>query len=135
MLPREQHHSRIQHQRQQEVRRDHRAQGPNCREQLDLKIVWDDLANGPDARKDDHHGHQCDADRKGIFEAPDHQLHLVEEFDVGGLLGGGAPAHVDGEHVRENGLGNVEGDTAEEDGEEGNPGEVFEDWWGLLEKN
>lgn len=44
-----------------------------------------------------------------------HSRNLFEEGVVGGFFGGGAPLHVDGEEVAEEGLGDVQGDAAEED--------------------
>lgn len=47
-----------------------------------------------------------------------------EEGGVGDLLGGGAPAHVDGEHVGQERLGDVHGDAAEKNEEERYPAET-----------
>jgi hypothetical protein len=64
------------------------------------------------------------ADR--VLELLDHLGHLDEEVGELGLLAGGAPAHVDLEHVGEQRLGDVEGEATEEDGQHEDPLDVLE---------
>lgn len=52
---------------------------------------------------------------------------FFKERYVFDLLCGGTPCHVDLEKVTEEGLGYVEGDATEEDGEEEEPFEILED--------
>ena len=52
---------------------------------------------------------------------------LEEKVGLVELLGRGAPRHVDLEHVREEGLAQVQAQPAEEDDEHGQPLEVFDE--------
>jgi hypothetical protein len=79
-------------------------------------------------RAHNHHGHHAEAKYEREFEALEQPRDFFEKGDVLDFLGRGAPGHVDFEEVAEEGLGDVEGDAAEEDGEEKEPFEVFDDW-------
>lgn len=81
-------------------------------------------------RADDHAGRHGDAEDKRVLEPLEETGHLLEEGDVFDFFGRGAPGHVDLEEVAEQGLRDVHGEAAEEDGHEEEPLEVFADWQG-----
>ena len=74
----------------------------------------------------DHHPGTREAEDEGELELLHDLGHLLEEGRVFGFFAGGAPRHVDAEHVRQDGLGDVQADAAEEDHKERDPGEVLE---------
>lgn len=82
---------------------------------------------GSEASKVNHASDHGNHDQVHPLEALPDLWDLGEEVGVVLLLGCGSPAHVDGEHVRENGEEDVERDTTEEDHEEGHPLEVLEE--------
>lgn len=58
---------------------------------------------------------------------------FLPEMDFLDFFGGGAPYHVDLEEVTQDGLRDVDGEAAEEDGEHGDPFQVVDDcWWRLV---
>ena len=123
-LPRECHQRRVEHDGQQQMTNGHGRQGEDSHEILDLPVVWYEGCCG-------EHDHAHDAE-EGKGEA---ELELLDDFrdfdkEVGefGFLGGGAPGHVDFEHVGEESGGDVERKTTQENGEHENPLEVLEDW-------
>lgn len=103
------------------MRKDNRGERPYRDEQPDLPKVRHEM------RQHDHHGGRREAEEQGPLELLQNLGHLLEEGGVLGLLGGGAPGHVDAEHVADDGLGDVQADAAEEDGEDGDPAQVLED--------
>lgn len=54
---------------------------------------------------------------------------FLSEMDFFDFFGGGAPCHVDLEEVTQDGLRDVDGEAAEEDGEHGDPFQVVDDCW------
>lgn len=111
-LPRKQHEVRVQRDREEEVPEDDCRQRPDGGEEVDL----------PEGRRDggeaDHAGAADDAEEEGELELLQQLRHLFEEGRVFDLLGRRAPAHVDGEHVAEESLADVQGYAAEEDRQE-----------------
>ena len=101
-----------------------RSHGQYGHEILDHPIRRNDLAR---RRQKDHTDDTDNRKSDTELEFLEHLGHLDEEIGKLGFLGGGAPGHVDFEHVREQGLGHVEGQAAEEDAEHEDPFEVFED--------
>jgi len=67
--------------------------------------------NRQDNHANDRNSHEGKRPAEGAGDAGD----FFEEGVVGGFFGGGTPLHVDGEEVAEEGLGDVQGDAAEED--------------------
>lgn len=100
------------------------TQGEDGDKLLDIPTPGDELPFGHDDHADDARERKQD----GVLEGPGHLRDLDEEVGEGDLLGGGAPGHVDGEHVAEEGLGDVQGHAAEEDDEHETPFEILEDW-------
>ena len=121
------HQSRIQHQRQQEMKHHHHTQRPNRRKGRDLPVVGDHPAHWAHATQHGHgRGHDKTKDERELELAQD-PWHLVEEGRLLGLLARRTPRHVDGEHMGGNRLRHVDRDTAEEDGQQGQPGEVLKE--------
>ena len=94
--------------------------GQNRHEILNLPIRRDEIAR----RKHDHARQTEHGEEHAELEFLEHFGHLDEEVGELGFFGGGAPGHVDLEHVREEGLRDVEGEAAEEDAEHECPFEV-----------
>ena len=72
-----------------------------------------------------HHSHntnRCEGERE--FKPAGDFGHFEEEIGGFDFFGGGAPGDGEGEHVAGEGGGDVEGEAAEEDGEEEGPFEV-----------
>ena len=122
--PGEEHEIRIQRDGQEEVAEDDGGEGPDGDEDADLPEV------GHEAGEHDHHGGGAEDEDEGALELCQDLGHLLEEGGVLGLLGGGAPAHVDADHMADDGLADVEADAAEEDAEQRDPLEVLEDGGG-----
>lgn len=76
----------------------------------------------------DHNPGTCEAEKEGPFEAFQQPGKFFEKGGVFDFFYGGSPAHADLEEVAEERLGYVNGDAAQEDGEEKEPFEVLEDW-------
>lgn len=101
------------------MKRHDQRQRPDGGEAGDQPVVRDDISERADAGEDDHGGDRDDAKGKGEFEPAEDDGDLVEEGSARRLFGRGAPRHVDRQHVRRDGLGDVQRDAAEEDGQEG----------------
>ena len=76
----------------------------------------------------DHEARAAEAEDKGELEAAQDSQRFLAEIDLLGLLSCGAPRHIDLEEVREQGLREMERETAHEDGEHGNPLDVLSHW-------
>lgn len=76
--------------------------------------------DAPERRGDggeaDHACRTNDAEDEGEFELFEQLRHFLEEGRVLDFFRRRAPAHVDGEHVAEECLADVDGQAAEEDG-------------------
>ena len=120
------HQPRIQHKRQQKVERDHCTHRPDSRERRNLPVERDHGAQRADPSKHNHTRNHDDAKDKGELELGQDLGHLFKERRVLGLLARRAPRHVDAEHVARDGLADVDRHAAEEDGEQGQPSEVFD---------
>lgn len=103
------------------------TQWPNSDEVRDLIGIRDHLAQRTHTRKRDHTSDHHHAKSKGEFELAENGGDLVEERRLGLLLGRRAPRHIDAEHMRRNRLADVDGDAAEEDGQERQPFQVLEE--------
>lgn len=79
------------------------------------------------ARKIDHAPYYWD--HRGIhpLETLDNLGHFLEEVRVFFFLGGGAPRHLDLEHMRQNRNAEMERQAAEEDGHQWQPLEVLKE--------
>ena len=91
---------------------DDRRQRPDGGEEVDAP------EGRGDGGKADHAGAADDAEEEGEFELLQQLRYLFEEGRVFDFLGRGAPGHIDGEHVAEKRLADVQGYAAEEDGQE-----------------
>ena len=101
------------------MRSQHNSERNSSRWPGDLPTPWREAAqvdHAADARHDEH---------VHPLEVLEDLGDLLEEIRGFGFLGGGAPLHVDAEHVSEQREEDVEGDAAEEDGEHGHPLEVL----------
>lgn len=76
-------------------------------------------------RSNDHQSRAQRTEHKSPAEPLDQFGHLLEEVRLLDLFRGGAPRHVDFEEVAEERLRDVQGDAAEEEGEEEEPLEVL----------
>jgi hypothetical protein len=107
------HHERgIQGHGQEEVA------GGDHGEREDGDEVGDLPREGDDVEADEDDAGAGDAEEEGTLEASEQARDLLEEGDVLDLLGRGAPGHVDAEEVADDGLGDVQGAAAQEDGEQ-----------------
>lgn len=90
------------------------------------------VINAPVPRKHrcarNHKSRARNTEDEGEFETLHKSRHFFEKGGVFDFLGGSAPRHVDFEEVAEKRLGDVHRYSAQEDGEEEEPFEVFEDW-------
>lgn len=105
----------------------HRAQRPDCREVRDAVRVRHQAAKRADPGQHHHTSQHQHTEGKGVFELAKDGRDLIEERGFGLLFCGGAPRHVGAEHVRSNGLANVDRDAAEEDGEQRQPLEILKE--------
>jgi len=122
-LPRESHQRRIQRERQQEMRDSDRAHRQDSDEILDSPVVWDERPDGQDY-------YACkteDTEEHGELELLQDLGDFDEEVGELGFLGGSTPGHVDLEHVRKEGLGDMQRETSQEDGEHEGPLDVLEE--------
>lgn len=71
---------------------------------------------GQDLCTHNHYDSRGKAENERVFEAFQQAGQFFEEDDVFGFFGRCAPCHVDFEEMRKEGLGDVQGDPAEEDG-------------------
>jgi hypothetical protein len=97
-LPREQHEVRVQHDRQEEVRKDDGGKRPDGKELGDTPVPWHN------ASASDHAERHDDAEDEGVLEVLDDFADFLEEGGVFGLLAGRSPVHLDAEHVGQEGL-------------------------------
>ena len=95
----------------------HRRHGQDGHEILDLPIRRDERRGG----QDDHADDPDKGEKHAELELLEHLGHFDEEVGELSFLGGGAPGHVDFEHVCEKSLGDVQGETAKEDAEHKGP--------------
>ena len=105
---------------------DNVCQRPNGYKLGDLPIIRNQLPHGSDARQDDHHGNHGDTPDEGDFEFLDDGRHFLEEGGIGRFLGRGTPAHVDPQQMAKDRLRDVNGNPAQEGGEDEEPFEVLE---------
>ena len=71
--------------------------------------------------------HAGEAEDECVLESPQDADDLLAEVDIVNFLGRCSPGHVDLEEVAEDGLRDVQGDAAKEDGKKRDPGEVLEE--------
>ena len=71
--------------------------------------------------QNDHPDDDDEAEDQGEFELFEDLGDFFEESGISSFFRSRTPAHVDAEHVREYGLGNMQRDTAKEYGEENDP--------------
>jgi hypothetical protein len=121
------HQPWIQDQWEQEMKCHDERQRPDGGEALDLPVVGYHVTQRSNARKDNHACDHDQAEDEGELEAAEDGGDLVEEGRTRCFLGCGAPTHIDGQHVRGDGLEDVKRDAAEEDGQEGQPGQIFDE--------
>jgi hypothetical protein len=104
-LKRKSHQSRVQQERQKQMSQHNRQQRPDGNNHLDLPHTRYDANT-----RSEHNHHEQDnaAHDKGILERFQDARDLVQEGDVVDFFACGAPLHVDGEHVREDCLPDVD---------------------------
>ena len=78
------------------------------------------------ARKHNHSDDEGEGEDEGEFEFLEDLGDFLEEIRIFGFFGGGAPCDVDFEHMAEKGVGDMEGETAEEDGKHEGPFKVLD---------
>ena len=100
-----------------------RRHGQDGHEILDLPVVGHEWCNS----EDDHSGDTDDGEQHGELELLEHLGHFNEEVGEFGFLGGGTPRHVDLEHVAQESLGDMQGETTQEDCEHEGPLHVLEE--------
>ena len=120
-LPRKRHQPRVERDGQQDVTEDETRVGHDGLELDDVVRVGDEAGLG----HDDQAGHGDDGEGHAEPEVLEDLGHLDEEVGELEFFRRRAPRHVDLEHVREDGLGDVDGDAAEEDEEHEEPLEVL----------
>lgn len=120
-LPSEHNQVRVQRNRQQYMPSNTHRERVNSDKAIDAPLP------GHHRRHNRHHRNARKAIRKRPLESLQYSRNLLEEAALLGLLGRRAPAHLDAEQVGSEGLRDVHAETAEEDSEEGDPGEVFEE--------
>lgn len=102
------------------------CQGPDRDKLRNLPVVRYQFAERAHAGKYDHHGNHGNTPDKRHLELSDDSWNLLEKRGIGCLLGCGAPGHVDAKEMAEDGLGDVDGNAAEEGGQNEEPFGVFE---------
>ena len=102
------------------------CQWPDHDEFRNLPVVRHQFADRTHAGKYDHHGNHDNTPDKRHLELSDNGRNLLEKRGIGRLLGGGAPGHVDAKEMAEDGLGDVDGNAAEEGGQNKEPFEALE---------
>ena len=112
---------------------DNVCQWPDRDELRNLPVVRHQFADWAHAGKYDHHGNHGNAPDKRHLELSDDGRDLLEKRSIGRLLGGGAPGHVDAKEMAEDGLGDVDGNAAEEGCQNEEPFGVLEycEWLAL----
>lgn len=111
-LPLEHNQIRVQRNRQQRMTRHTKRQREDRHKRINPPHLGHSLT-----RQQNHANHKRTAKRKRILEPLQHTRNLLEKGKTGGFFGRGAPLHVDAEEVGEQGLGDVQRDAAEEDGQ------------------
>ncbi len=111
--PRESHQPRIQRNRQQQMTPNQHSQRKDRDELVDVPTPRDELRS----RHDDHNRNRQERQRNRVLERSRDFRDLDEEVRELDFLRGGAPGHVDAEHVAEERLRDVERHAAEEDDE------------------
>ena len=101
----------------------YRGHGQDGDEILDLPIGRNEGTGG----EDDHADYAQDGKGHAELEALEDLGHFDEEVGEFHFFRGRTPGHVDFEHVGEESLRHVEGETAEEDTEHEGPFEVHDD--------
>lgn len=92
----------------------------DTREVSDLPVVREHMV------RRDHEHRRRQAEDEGALELIEDRDHLLPEQNGLDLFRRRAPVHFDFEEVAQDGLRDVEGDVAQEDGEHGDPLQVFE---------
>jgi hypothetical protein len=108
------------------VAADNICQRPNSDKFSDLPIVGYQLSNWSYTSKDDHHCYHRDTPNESYLELLDDCRNLLKERGIGRFFGGGAPGHVDAKKMAEDGLGDVDGNTAKEGSQDEEPSQVLE---------
>jgi len=101
---------------------DRRGQGVDAVKLMDLPL------DGENRRAADHEGRAGKAENKSELEPPNDLHNLGPKVYFFQLFGCCAPDHVDLEEVRQDSLRKVNGDPSQEDGEHGDPLDVFPDY-------
>ena len=99
----------------------HGRHGQDGSKVLDPPVVWNEGTFG----KDNHADDRDECKRHAVLEPLEHLRDFNEEVGEFGFFRGRAPGHVDFEHVRKQGRGDVERKAAEEDGEHEDPFDVL----------
>ena len=120
-LPCKRHQPRVERDRQQDVTEDEYRIRHDGLELVDVPRVRDEAGLG----HDDQPGQGDDGEAHAEPEVLEDLGDLDEEIGELEFLRRRAPRHVDLEHVREDGLGDVDRDAAEEDEEHEEPLEVL----------
>lgn len=102
------------------MRSNNSCQGIDSNEVIDDPIPWECI------HASDHETGAGEAEDEGKLEALEETRHFFEEGDVFYFFGRRSPCHVNFEEMAKERLGDVEGDTTQEDSEKKKPFEVFE---------
>jgi hypothetical protein len=105
----------------------HRCQRPHRRKEINPPVIRHQLPRGPNTRQHEHPNRHAQTPQKREAKLPQNNRHLREETRIAGLLARGAPRHIDAAEMAEDCLGDVQADPTKEDGQHGDPGEVFEE--------
>ena len=97
--------------------RQYTDRGPNRHKIRDPPLLRDYALDAQDNHARSHEDAEGECEAEFVEDFGD----FLEEGRVVDFFCGGAPGHVDGEEVREDGLGDVHGEAADEDGHEGEP--------------
>ena len=122
-LPRESHQRRIQCNRQQQMTNRNRCHRQDSNKICDMPAVRDEWRNG-------QNNHTSDTDngkRNAKLEPLQHLRDLNKEIRELCFFRRSTPCHVDLEHVCEQSLRDMEGETTEEDSKHENPFEILEE--------
>ena len=72
-----------------------------------------------------HHDDNQNVDGERVLELLEHHWDFVEEGRIRSFLAGSTPLHVDAEEMRQDSLGDVQGETTDENTEDRDPFEAF----------
>lgn len=103
-------------------------------ERIDGEEGGDLPVPGEDVEAADHERRAGEAEQERPLEPLQDAAHLRGEVHLLEFLGRGTPRHVDLEEVAQNGLADVHRETAEEDGEHGDPFQILKDCDNMLVK-